>query len=125
MAGATVNGSELLSSPFFTITTCRAPGVVVRGMVKVALICVAEITWTFEVKTVAPSPARTTMVPGVKLVPVSVTFTELPCLPELGDTLVSVGGLADLTKNCMVLLDKSEPGFKVISRAPNEAVGET
>ena len=39
----------------------------------------------------APAPASRIVVPDVKLLPDSVTFTDVPVAPVFGDTLVSIG----------------------------------
>lgn len=99
LAGFTVKGRELLVPD--EVVTLRAW---LAGVPLKASVAVMEVLLTITtLLTVTPVPVALTVAPATKLVPVSVTFTELPTVPELGLMLVSVG-VVPLTVNDTPLL---------------------
>jgi hypothetical protein len=91
----TVNVTTLLVPTEVITYTLSGPMVAVALRVKVAVICV-EFTTTILL-CLAPSPISLSVIGAVKFVPVSVTFTEVPGDPLLGETLLTVGGAIKLT----------------------------
>jgi hypothetical protein len=92
----TVNVCEPLVPIAFATLTFRAPVVAFRAMANVAVIDV--LLTTTRLLTVTPVPLTATVEPAAKSVPVSVTFTLCPCVPELGLTEVRVAA-AEVTVN--------------------------
>jgi hypothetical protein len=89
-AGAvTVKVTALLVPPPVVTVTFLPDRVALVAMVKVAVIDVALTTVT--PLTVTPVPDTATVAPATKLVPVSVTGTAAPRLPDVGLIEVSVG----------------------------------
>jgi len=87
----TVNVCELLVMPELVTVTFWAPVVVPAPMVNVAVIDV--VLTTVVLLTVMPVPLKPIVDPDPKYVPVRVTGTDCPCVPELGPTAVSVGAV--------------------------------
>jgi hypothetical protein len=89
----------LAGAPADTTVTTRLATVAFCAIVKVAVICVGV---TFV--TVADTPLlqpncrqlTATVEPGWKFVPVSVTFTDVPCVPLVGLIEVNVAGATTL-----------------------------
>src|ERR1700674_5376064 len=71
-------------------------------MVNVAVIDV--LLTTVVLLTVMPVPLRTIVAPDAKFVPVSVTPTVCPCVPELGLTELSVGAPKFTVNVCVPLV---------------------
>src|ERR1700682_3844691 len=88
----TVNVCEPLVLPELVTVTFWAPVGAFEAMVSVAVI-VVPLT-TVVLLTVMPVPLRPIVAPDAKSVPVSVTPTVCPCVPELGLTELSVGAPA-------------------------------
>src|ERR1700730_3954398 len=85
----TVNVCEPLLLPELVTVTFCVPGTVRAAMVNVAVIAV--LLTTVVLLTVMPVPLRLIVDPDPKYVPVRVTGTACPCMPEVGPTDVSVG----------------------------------
>ena len=76
--------------PSFVVTdTDLLPTAAAESIAKLAIIEVALATKTDE--TVTPAPVRPMLVPEVKFVPVRVTGTVVPCVPEGGNIEPNVG----------------------------------
>src|ERR1700674_4888967 len=88
----TVNVCEPLVLPELVTVTFWAPVGAFKAMVNVAVIDVPPTT--VVLLTVMPVPLRPIVAPDAKFVPVSVTGTVCPCVPELGLTELSVGAPA-------------------------------
>src|ERR1700687_6208279 len=88
----TVNVCEPLVLPELVTVTVWAPVGAFKAMVNVAVIDVPPTT--VVLLTVMPVPLRPIVAPDAKFVPVSVTGTVCPCVPELGLTELSVGAPA-------------------------------
>jgi len=89
-----VNVTGLLTPPGVETVTFLAPRVAKLAMAKVAVTLVSLTTVTLL--TVTPVPVMFTANVPVRLVPVSVTGTEVPRKPVLGEMEVSVGAPAVL-----------------------------
>ena len=100
-AAVTVNATALLVPLGAVTVTFRAPVAAFAAIVNVAVSDVGFVTFT--ALTVTPAPLTCTVVwPAAKSVPVIVTFTALPTLPEFGWTCPIVG--AAVTVNVAALL---------------------
>jgi hypothetical protein len=88
-SNVTVNGCVLLVIPELVTATFWAPTAALAAMVNVAVMDVPLDTTTLL--TVMPVPLRLIVDAVPKFVPVSVTLTACPCVPELELTEVSVG----------------------------------
>jgi uncharacterized MnhB-related membrane protein len=80
-------------------------------MVNVAVIDV--LLTMVMLLTAHPSPLKAMVAPGAKSVPVSVTATACPSVPEVGLTEVSVGA----PEVSVALVDPPHPAIKTASRS--------
>jgi len=101
-SAVTVNVCGPLVPIAFVTVTFRAPVVAFRAMANVAVIDV--LLTTVRLLTVTPVPLTATVDPAAKSVPVSVTFTVCPCVPELGLTEVSVAAPEFTVNACEPLI---------------------
>ena len=92
----TVNVTVLVVPIGVVTLTVRADKVAVLAMTKLALTVVEPVTE--RPLTVMPFPDTVIPVAPVKLVPVSVTATVVPCVPEVGLMEVRVGLM--MVKDC-------------------------
>jgi hypothetical protein len=107
----TVNGCEPLVMPELVTVTFCAPIVVPAPMVNVAVIDV--VLTTAVLLTVMPVPLKPIVDPDPKDVPVSVTGTVCPCMPEFALTEVSVGAVVTVVTG----VDDPHPAVKTTSRS--------
>jgi hypothetical protein len=94
VAATTVNGSDR-AVPFTTIPKVVVPVVAVEAITTVALTVVLDVP---VIVALTPGLPETMAVAPERFVPVKVTGNDVPTVPLLGDTLVSVG-VAGLTVN--------------------------
>ncbi len=102
MGAETVKVTALLAPPEVVTVTLAAPVAALPAIVKVAVIWVALATLTLLTDT--PLLLIFTVAPEMKLVPVSVTGTVLPCTPLFGLIEVRVGPVEVMVKVTALLV---------------------